>query len=90
MVITRIWISTSDVHAEDALAQLQQNFDLLVQEFNFLLSAPATHAAQTLLWRKVEAATAQDQNDTAEAWCRLCLHSMLEKAGAQNKIKVTR
>lgn len=89
-IITRIWISTSDAHAENALEQLQQIFDLLVQESNFSLSAPATHAAQTLLWKKVEAATAQDQDDTAEAWCRLCLHPILEKAGAQNKVKVTR
>lgn len=89
-IITRIWISTSDAHAENALAQLQQLFDLLVQQFSFSLSAPATHAAQTLLWRKVESATAQDQNEVAEAWCRLCLHSVLGKAGAQNKVKVTR
>jgi hypothetical protein len=89
-VITRVWVNTSDPHTENALEQLQQNFDVLVHESNFLLSAPATHAAQTLLWKKVEAATGQGQEDAAEAWCRLCLHPLLEKAGSQNKVKVTR
>lgn len=83
------WISTSDAHAGNALEQLQDTFDL-VHESNFSLSAPATHAAQTLLWKKVEAAVGQEQDDTAEAWCRLCLHPLLEKAGAQNKVKITR
>ncbi|KAJ4331225.1 sporulation-specific protein 22 [Didymella glomerata] len=89
-MITRIWISTSDAHAENALEQLQQTFDLLIHESSFSLSAPATHAAQTLLWKKVEAATGQKQDDTAAAWCQLCLHPILEKAGAQNKVKITR
>jgi hypothetical protein len=81
VVITRIWI---------ALEQLQETFNFLEQESGFSLSAPATHAAQTLLWKKVEAATEQEQDDTAAAWCQLCLHPVLEKAGAQNKVKITR
>ena len=89
-VITRTWLSTSDVHAENALERLQQMFDIVLQESKFSLSAPATHAAQTLLWKKVEEITAQEQHNTAEAWCRLCLHSLFEKAGAQNKVKIIR
>lgn len=89
-VITRIWISTSDVQAENVLEQLQQTFDTILQESNSSLSAPATHAAQTLLWKKVEETSACEQHDVSEAWCRLCLHPLLEKAGAQNKVKITR
>ncbi|KAL1652743.1 sporulation-specific protein 22 [Didymella pomorum] len=90
VVITRIWIYTSNAHAGNALEQLQETFNFLEQESGFSLSAPATHAAQTLLWKKVEAATEQEQDDTAAAWCQLCLHPVLEKAGAQNKVKITR
>jgi len=89
-VITQIWLSTSDVYAENALEQLQQILDFVLQESRFLLSAPATHAAQTLLWKKIEDRSAQEQYESAEAWCRLCLHPMFEKAGAQNKAKITR
>ncbi|KAF3046085.1 hypothetical protein E8E12_010940 [Didymella heteroderae] len=91
-VITRVWISTNDAHAGSALEQLHQIFDLLFNESTFSLSAPATHAAQTLLWKKAEAeaTTGQERDDTAGAWCRLCLHPIFEKAGAQNKVKITR
>lgn len=89
-VIARVWINTSDAHAGNALEQLQQTFDLLIHESNFSFSAPATHAVQTLLWKMVEAATRQEQDDTAAAWCQLCLHPILENAGAQNKVKITR
>lgn len=89
-LITQIWLSTSDLYVENALEQLQQTLDLVFQESRFLLSAPATHAAQTLLWKKIEDRSAQEQHDSAEAWCRLCLHPMFEKAGAQNKAKITR
>lgn len=43
-----------------------------------------------LLWKMVEAAANQEHHDVAEAWCRLCLHPIFEKAGAQNKAKVSR
>ncbi|KAJ4319655.1 sporulation-specific protein 22 [Neodidymelliopsis sp. IMI 364377] len=88
--ITRIWLSTSDVHAENALEQLQQMFDMILHESNYMLSAPATHAAQTLLWKKVEETSTQEQHSIAESWCRLCLHPLFERAGAQNKVKITR
>lgn len=90
VVITRVWISTSDAHAGNALEQLQQIFDLLIHESNFKLSAPATHATQTLFWKKIETATGQEQDDMAAAWCQLCLHPILVKSGAQNKVKITR
>lgn len=89
-VITQIWLSTSNIHAENALEQLQQILDMVLQESGTSLSAPATHAAQTLIWKKVEDKSAQEQHESAEAWCRLGLHPMFEKAGAQNKIKITR
>jgi hypothetical protein len=38
----------------------------------------------------VESASGQEQFGTAEAWCRMCLHPILEKAGAQNKARISR
>jgi hypothetical protein len=43
-----------------------------------------------LLWKRVEAASSQEQHGVAEAWCRICLHPIFDKAGAQNKAKVAR
>ena len=89
-VITRVWISTSDVYAENAIEQLEQLFETVMHESNLSLTPPATHAAQTLLWKKVEEAASQEQHHAAEEWCHLCLHPLLEKAGAQNKVKIIR
>jgi hypothetical protein len=42
------------------------------------------------LWKRVEVTASQEQHNVAEAWCRMCLHSIFDKAGAQNKTKVAR
>ena len=89
-VITRIWIGTNNNLADNTLEQLQELFDTVDQNSKIRLSAPATHAAQTLLWKKVGAAISQEQYHVAEAWCRMCLHAIFERAGVQNKAKVAR
>jgi hypothetical protein len=107
-IITRIWIGTTNSVSENALEQLQELFDTVAQNSKVPLSAPATHAAQTvsclhlppsrsllnlcvqLLWKRVEAASSQEQHSIAEIWCRICLHPIFDKAGAQNKAKVSR
>ena len=89
-VITRIWIGTNNSFSENVREEMQELFDTVEQNSKMRLSAPATHAAQTLLWKRVEAASSQEQHNVAEAWCRMCLHAIFEKAGAQNKAKVVR
>ncbi|KAI4712219.1 hypothetical protein J4E89_002485 [Alternaria sp. Ai002NY15] len=89
-VITRIWIGINNNLSENSLEQLRDLFDTVVQNSKVSLSAPATHAAQTLLWKRVEAASSQEQHGIAEAWCQACLHDIFEKAGVQNKTKVAR
>ncbi|RMZ74395.1 transcription factor [Pyrenophora seminiperda CCB06] len=89
-IVTRIWISSDHSTSDNALEQLQGLFDTILQNSKGPLSAPATHAAQTLLWKRAEAAASQEHHDVAEAWCRLCLHPLLDKAGAQNKAKIAR
>ncbi|KAF2130996.1 SPO22-domain-containing protein [Dothidotthia symphoricarpi CBS 119687] len=89
-VITRVWLGTTNTFAENTLEQLQRLFDRVLQNSKTSLSAPATHAAQTLLWKQVEGTHSQEQYGVAEAWCRICLHMLFDKAGAQNKSKITR
>jgi hypothetical protein len=47
-VITRIWISCTTHAAENILEQLHELFDTVSQNLKGSLSAPATHAAQTV------------------------------------------
>ncbi|KAF1916890.1 meiosis protein SPO22/ZIP4 like-domain-containing protein [Ampelomyces quisqualis] len=89
-VVTRIWIATTNMSADDVREQLQELLDIVLQNAKSPLSAPATHAAQILLWKRVESTAQQDKPGDAEAWCRLCLHPVFDKAGAQNKARVAR
>ncbi|KAH3908764.1 hypothetical protein HBH56_171760 [Parastagonospora nodorum] len=89
-VITRIWIGTTNSLAERILEDTQELLEMVLQKSKSSFSAPATHAAQTLLWKRVEAAFSQEQFVIAEAWCRVCLHPVFDKAGAQNKARISR
>ncbi|KAF1997925.1 SPO22-domain-containing protein [Amniculicola lignicola CBS 123094] len=89
-LITRIWIGTSTLGSEDTLEGLQYLFDKTLRKTKDSFSAPATHAAQTLLWKRLEAAYSQNHHEVAESWCRLCLHPLFEKAGETNKTKIAR
>ncbi|KAF2659423.1 SPO22-domain-containing protein [Lophiostoma macrostomum CBS 122681] len=88
--ITRIWAGTASPTGENELELLQDLFATILRNTKHPLSAPATHAAQTLIWKRVEAAGGPDQPALAESWCRLCLHPLFEKAGEINKSKVAR
>ncbi|KAL6711348.1 sporulation-specific protein 22 [Coniothyrium glycines] len=88
-LVTRIWLGSIAGMNENTLEQLQELFESVGQQ-SISLTAPATHAAQTLLWKRVEAAFSLEQYDAAEAWCRVCLHPIFDKAGAQDKAKVSR
>ncbi|KAL5114846.1 sporulation-specific protein 22 [Pleosporales sp. CAS-2024a] len=84
-IITRIWISTNNPSANNIIEELHELLETASRNMEDTFSAPATHAAQTLLWKRVDAAYSQDQFAAAEAWCRICLHPVFDKAGAQNQ-----
>lgn len=42
-----------------------------------------------LLWKHVERSPSS-QTSSVDDWCKLCLHPLFEKAGAQNKAKISR
>lgn len=47
-VVNRIWLSTTQKIAENTAGSLQDLLDATLQNFKNPLSAPATHAAQTV------------------------------------------
>lgn len=47
-VITRVWVGTSGSDSENPLDSLQELFERVSRNTKFPLSAPATHAAQTV------------------------------------------
>ncbi|KAF2017110.1 SPO22-domain-containing protein [Aaosphaeria arxii CBS 175.79] len=89
-VIMRIWMGTPDCTAEKQHEQLQVLLDVVSDNMKQPFSAPATHAAQTLLWKQVEAACAQENWSLAEAWCHICLQRIFSTSGEVNRSKIAR
>ncbi|KAK7183868.1 hypothetical protein PSPO01_10204 [Paraphaeosphaeria sporulosa] len=89
-VITRVWITCTSFVVEGTLNQLREFFDDVLRNAKAPLSAHATHAAQTLLWKQVEATSSRGQHKEAEAWCGICLHALFNLAGEINKTKIAR
>ncbi|KAF2741108.1 SPO22-domain-containing protein [Polyplosphaeria fusca] len=88
--IARVWIGTTITLADNGFESLREICDLTQRNTRAPLSAPAAHAAQTLLWKMVEAAHNQENFAEAEAWCSLCLHPLFDNAGTLNKSKIAR
>ncbi|EKG11028.1 Tetratricopeptide-like helical [Macrophomina phaseolina MS6] len=91
VVVTQLWISLESV--ESATNQpCEKTLDLLnlVLQNSRPFNAPATHAAQTLLWKRIEIMYGQGKYDETEAWCSISLHPLFEKAGDLNKAKIAR
>lgn len=47
-IVTRIWIGSINSFSENVLEQLRDRFDTISKNLSTPLSAPATHAAQTV------------------------------------------
>ncbi|KAJ9649388.1 sporulation-specific protein 22 [Coniosporium tulheliwenetii] len=90
--VTCLWLRSSSPNTqnEETLASVQDTLDNLVHSIKRPLSAQATHAAQTLLWKRIEAAYTQEQYEVAESWCRLTIHGVFEKSGELNRSKIAR
>lgn len=89
-LITIIWNCTNSTDILDVLNSLTEVFDTLADGAAKALTPHATHAAQTLLWKRVEASYNYEIYDTAEAWCRLSLHALFSNSGALNVAKLQR
>lgn len=88
-LVTITWICTSSSLSEP-LAVICRVYDEVLAQYREPISPSATHAAQILLWKRVETAYAQEAYDTAEAWCHQMLHEMFDRSGGMNIGKVQR
>ncbi|KAK3064561.1 hypothetical protein LTS18_006048 [Coniosporium uncinatum] len=89
-VVTRMWIATTTPKADNPAPSIQETLDLLWQSTEKTLSPIATHAAQTLLWKRVEASYSQSDFHMAESWLRLASHCLLASCGELNSAKISR
>ncbi|KAL1391665.1 meiosis protein SPO22/ZIP4 like-domain-containing protein [Phyllosticta capitalensis] len=87
-IMTRIWV-TVESNQPDTKA-LSELLDHANQYMGEPLTAPATHASQTILWKRIEGYCKQGHHQEAEELSRLALHPVFAKSGEQNQAKIAR
>ncbi|KAI9820657.1 MAG: hypothetical protein M1827_005026 [Pycnora praestabilis] len=90
LFITRLWITVGLPDQGGVLDTSRRLFDKLLSNLAKPLTAAATHAAQSLLWKRVESTYNQGQYELSGSWCRLLLHSMFGKSGDLNTARISR
>jgi tetratricopeptide (TPR) repeat protein len=90
VLVNRIWLATGQRDGPDVLSSVQNVLECVASNTGSKISSSATHAAQMLLWKRIESNTCQGQHDLAESWCRLSLHCVFENMGDINKAKISR
>lgn len=88
--VMRIWITTTSSDSSSMSKSLEEFLNLLSKNSKGPFSSAATHAAQTLLWKIIEADISQKRYESAETLCRLANHSVFSKCGEGNKAKLAR
>ena len=89
-LVTIIWNGTIPTEQWDSLSSLRKLFDRLAAGNSTLLTASATHAAQILLWKRIETSYNQILYDNTAAWCQLSLHGIFSNSGPLNVGKLER
>lgn len=89
-VVNRLYISTTQSDGADQYENVLKVLDMVSANIKKPLGLSATHACQTLLWKRVESNCALNAHELAESWCRLALHRIFEESGDLNKAKIAR
>ncbi|OBT96970.1 hypothetical protein VE01_05545 [Pseudogymnoascus verrucosus] len=89
-LVNRIWISTNTRDCPEVLKSVGEVLEAVGSNISKPLSASATHAAQTLLWKRIESNYSDGNYEAAEDWCRLAMQKVFEQAGDMNKAKIVR
>ena len=90
VLVTIIWNLATAADVPDALETMSQVLDDVEARSGMNLTPSATHAAQIMLWKRIEAAYSQENYALAERWCHLSLHNIFSQSGSMNVGKLQR
>ena len=90
VLVTMVWNITTSTSIAAGTTLLRQTLDSLLDRSSRPIGASATHAAQILLWKRVEASYNQDAYADAIGWCNLALHKSFDQSGELNLGKIQR
>ncbi|KAI6780858.1 uncharacterized protein J7T54_007338 [Emericellopsis cladophorae] len=90
-VVRRVWMSTMATDgAESDMEKLATMLDVVLASSAEPLSMDVAGAAQSLIWKKIEAAFVRKQYAATNSWCRVALHGLFANCGSSNKAKFGR
>ena len=89
-LITIIWNLTTSAAVPNTPLMLTPVFDRIGSHSDKPINPSATHAAQVLLWKRIDAAYSQEKYELAEQWCNLSLHRIFSSSGSMNIGKLQR
>ena len=90
ILITVIWNLSTRADVPDAQDMMMEVFSHVEAHSGTILTPSATHAAQIMLWKRIEAAYGQEKYVLAEQWCNLSLHNIFNSSGGMNVGKLQR
>jgi len=90
VLVTIVWNITASTNIAAETALLKQTLDSLSAQSSHLIGPSATHAAQILLWKRIEASYNQEAYADATVWCHIALHKSFDKSGELNLGKIQR
>ncbi|KAL3427171.1 hypothetical protein PVAG01_00680 [Phlyctema vagabunda] len=85
----RIWLIDGQ-DAESAISTLEKLLSAIAENIRKAISAPAAHAAQSLLWKQVEATYQEQCYDLTKRWCQLAMHDIFQNSGETNLSRIGR
>ncbi|KAI4281274.1 MAG: hypothetical protein L6R38_003832 [Xanthoria sp. 2 TBL-2021] len=89
-LVTTVWNCTTSPDLGTMTDALEELLDTIIAKTDSALSTSATHAAQILMLKRIEALYNQADYDQADIWCRLALHNVFSGSGASNVGKLQR
>ena len=81
IVVTMVWNSALTASEPQGLTgKLHEIFDHLTTIHNIVLEPTASRAAQTFLWKRIDAEYGRRAFAALESWCYLCKHDLWDKS----------
>ncbi|CAO1604557.1 hypothetical protein XANCAGTX0491_008108 [Xanthoria calcicola] len=89
-LITIVWNCTTSPELGAMTDALDELLGIVVAKTDSALSTAATHAAQILMVKRIDALYNQADYDQADMWCRIALHDVFRASGTSNVGKLQR
>lgn len=90
VTITRIWMTTFEPLSLDSATTLSDLLNRIYNNTGRPFGPEATHAAQSLVWKRIDNTHSVQGTGIPDLWCGIAGHLLFQRAGDLNKAKIQR